>query len=254
MQIKDINAVVTGGASGLGLATATRLVESGATVTLLDLPGSAGAEQAAALGPVARFVPTDVTDGDAVAAAFAAAAERGPVRAVVHCAGRGRPMRVLTKDGKAADLEPFESVIRLNVIGTFNVLRFAAEAMAANELLDGDRGVCVLTASVAAYEGQIGQINYATSKAGIVGMTLPAARDLAGVGVRVCTIAPGVFATPLLLSARDDIRDALAASVPHPQRLGEPSEFAALAEHIIENGMLNGETIRLDGAIRMAPR
>ena len=163
-------------------------------------------------------------------------------------------MRVLTKDRKAADLEPFESVIRLNVIGTFNVLRFAAEAMAANELLGGDRGVCVLTASVAAYEGQIGQINYATSKAGIVGMTLPAARDLAGVGIRVCTIAPGVFATPLLLNARDDIRDALAASVPHPQRLGEPSEFAALAEHIIENGMLNGETIRLDGAIRMAPR
>ncbi|GCE39168.1 3-hydroxyacyl-CoA dehydrogenase-like [Rhodococcus wratislaviensis] len=254
MQIKDINAVVTGGASGLGLATATRLVESGATVTLLDLPGSPGAEQAAALGPAARFVPTDVTDGDAVAAAFAAAAERGAVRAVVHCAGRGRPMRVLTKDRKAADLEPFESVIRLNVIGTFNVLRFAAEAMAANELRGGDRGVCVLTASVAAYEGQIGQINYATSKAGIVGMTLPAARDLAGVGIRVCTIAPGVFATPLLLNARDDIRDALAASVPHPQRLGEPSEFAALAEHIIENGMLNGETIRLDGAIRMAPR
>ena len=182
MQIKDINAVVTGGASGLGLATATRLIESGATVTLLDLPGSAGVEQAEALGPAARFVPTDVTDADAVAAAFAAAAERGPVRAVVHCAGRGKPMRILTKEGKAADLEPFESVIRLNVIGTFNVLRFAAETMAANETLDGDRGVCVLTASVAAFEGQIGQINYATAKAGVVGMTLPAARDLAGVG------------------------------------------------------------------------
>lgn len=254
MQTKDINAVVTGGASGLGLATATRLVESGATVTLLDLPGSPGAEQAASLGPAAQFVPTDVTDSDAVATAFAAAAEHGPVRAVVHCAGRGKPMRILTREGKAADLEPFESVVRLNVIGTFNVLRYAAESMAANEPLDGDRGVCVLTASVAAFEGQIGQINYATSKAGVVGMTLPAARDLASVGVRVCTIAPGVFATPLLLNARSDIREALAASVPHPQRLGEPSEFASLAAHIIENGMLNGETIRLDGATRMAPR
>ncbi len=254
MQIKDINAVVTGGASGLGLASATRLIESGATVTLLDLPGSTGAEQAAALGPAATFVPTDVTDSEAVEAAFTAAAERGPVRAVVHCAGRGKPMRILDKAGKATDLEPFESVIRLNVIGTFNVLRYAAQTMAANELLDGDRGAIVLTASVAAYEGQIGQINYATSKAGVVGMTLPAARDLASVGIRVNTIAPGVFATPLLLNARDDIRDALAAAVPHPQRLGDPSEFAALAEHIISNGMLNGETIRLDGAIRMAPR
>ena len=254
MQIKDINAVVTGGASGLGLASATRLIESGATVTLLDLPGSPGAEQAAALGPAATFVPTDVTDSEAVEAAFAAAAERGPVRAVVHCAGRGKPMRILDKAGKATDLEPFESVIRLNVIGTFNVLRYAAQTMAANEPLDGDRGAVVLTASVAAYEGQIGQINYATSKAGVVGMTLPAARDLASVGIRVNTIAPGVFATPLLLNARDDIRDALAAAVPHPQRLGDPSEFAALAEHIISNGMLNGETIRLDGAIRMAPR
>ncbi|NMM83714.1 3-hydroxyacyl-CoA dehydrogenase [Rhodococcus sp. SRB_17] len=254
MHIKEINAVVTGGASGLGLATATRLVESGATVTLLDLPQSPGAEQAQALGPAVNFVATDVTDSEAVAAAFASAAERGPVRAVVHCAGRGRPMRILTKEGKAAPLEPFESVVNLNVIGTFNVLRYAAETMATNELLEGDRGVCVLTASVAAFEGQIGQINYATSKAGIVGMTLPAARDLAGVAIRVCTIAPGVFATPLLLNARDDIREALASSVPHPRRLGDPAEFAALAEHIIENGMLNGETIRLDGAIRMAPR
>ena len=206
MQIKDINAVVTGGASGLGLATATRLIESGATVTLLDLPGSAGVEQAEALGPAARFVPTDVTESDAVAAAFAAAAERGPVRAVVHCAGRRQADAHPHQGGQGRRPRPFESVIRLNVIGTFNVLRFAAETMAANETLDGDRGACVLTASVAAYEGQIGQINYATSKAGVVGMTLPAARDLAGVAIRVCTIAPGVFATPLLLNARDDIR------------------------------------------------
>lgn len=254
MQIKGINAVVTGGASGLGLATATRLIEGGATVTLLDLPNSEGTERAKDLGPSARFVPADVTDSEAVAAAFAAACEQGPVRAVVHCAGRGRPMRILTKDGAAADLDPFESVIRLNVIGSFNVLRFAAEAMARNEPLDGDRGVCVLTASVAAFEGQIGQINYAASKAGVVGMTLPAARDLAGVEIRVCAIAPGTFDTPLLASLRQDVRESLAAAVPHPSRLGKTSEFAALATHIIENGMLNGETIRLDGAIRMAPR
>ncbi|MDI3389165.1 SDR family NAD(P)-dependent oxidoreductase [Streptomyces sp. B-S-A8] len=254
MHIKGIHAVVTGGASGLGWATARRLVAQGATVTLLDLPASAGAERAEELGPAARFVPVDVTDPDEVDTAFAAAAEQGAVRAVVHCAGRGRPMRILTKDGEPADPAPFEAVIRLNVLGSFNVLRSAAAAMAAHEPYDGDRGVCVLTASVAAYEGQIGQINYAAAKAGIVGMTLPAARDLAGVGIRVCTIAPGTFATPLLTSARPDIVEALAASVPHPPRLGDPDEFAALAAHVIENGMLNGETIRLDGAIRMAPR
>ncbi|MDI3418184.1 SDR family NAD(P)-dependent oxidoreductase [Streptomyces luteolus] len=254
MEIKGIHAVVTGGASGLGLATASRLVSEGATVTVLDLPGSAGVERANELGPAARFVPVDVQDPDVVAAAFAAADEQGPIHAVVHCAGRGRPMRVLTKDGKAADPAPFEAVVRLNVMGTFNVLRAAAEAMAANEPHGGDRGVCVLTASVAAYEGQIGQINYAAAKAAIVGMTLPAARDLAGVGIRVCTIAPGTFATPLLMNARTDIVEGLAAAVPHPPRLGDPDEFAALAAHIIENGMLNGETIRLDGAIRMAPR
>ncbi|MFC9552877.1 SDR family NAD(P)-dependent oxidoreductase [Rhodococcus sp. NPDC056960] len=254
MHIKDINAVVTGGASGLGLAAATRLIEDGATVTLVDLPTSDGAARAEALGPAARFVAADVTDAENVAAAFTAATEQGPLRAVIHCAGRGRPMRVLDKSGVAADLEPFESVIRLNAVGSFNVLRFAAQAMAGNAPLDGDRGVCVLTASVAAFEGQIGQINYAAAKAAIVGMTLPAARDLAGVGIRVCTIAPGTFDTPLLARARHDVRESLAASVPHPRRLGDPAEFAALAAHIVENGMLNGETIRLDGAIRMAPR
>ncbi|MEE2058585.1 SDR family NAD(P)-dependent oxidoreductase [Rhodococcus artemisiae] len=254
MQIKNINAVVTGGASGLGLATAARLIEGGATVTLVDLPSSDGAVRAEELGPGAGFVAADVTDADAVAAAFAAAAESGPVRAVVHCAGRGRPMRVLDRNGAAADLEPFESVVRLNVVGTFNVLRFAAQAMASNEPIDGDRGVCVLTASVAAFEGQIGQINYAAAKSAVVGMTLPAARDLASRNIRVCTIAPGTFDTPLLARARQDVRDSLAASVPHPSRLGDPAEFASLAIHIVENGMLNGETIRLDGAIRMAPR
>ena len=254
MQIKDTHAVVTGGASGLGLATARRLIEGGARVTIWDLPTSAGAAEAEAFGDRASFAAVDITDAHAVATAFAEAAEREAVRALVHCAGRGRPMRILDKAGKAADLDTFEQVIRLNLVGTFNVLRCAAEVMAKNQLLDGDRGVCVLTASVAAYEGQIGQVNYASAKAGVVGLTLPAARDLASVEIRVCTIAPGTFATPLLENARADIRDALAAAVPHPKRLGHPSEFASLAAHIIENPMLNGETIRLDGAIRMAPR
>lgn len=254
MDISGINTVVTGAASGLGRATAERLIAGGASVTLVDLPSSDGKTVAAELGDRSRFVAADVIDGDQVAAAFATAEEQGPVRAVVHCAGRGRPMRLLDKAGEAVDLEPFASVIELNVVGSFNVLRYAARSMARNEPLDGDRGVCVLTASVAAFEGQIGQINYSAAKAAVVGMTLPAARDLAGVGVRVCTIAPGTFDTPLLARARDDVRASLAAAVPHPRRLGDPTEFAALAAHIVENGMLNGETIRLDGAIRMAPR
>lgn len=255
MRIAGIHAVVTGGASGLGLATVERLSQHGAHVTILDLPSSAGAAQAERLGDTVHFAGVDVTDEDQVADAFESAGQIEPVRALVHCAGRGKPMRVLDREGRPSPLGPFADVVQLNVVGTFNVLRFAAAQMAANEPLDGDRGVCVLTASVAAYEGQIGQINYAASKAGIVGMTLPAARDLAKTKIRVCTIAPGTFATPLLTeSGRPDIVDALAASIPHPSRLGDPDEFAALAEHIISNGMLNGETIRIDGAIRMAPR
>ncbi|WP_026555135.1 SDR family NAD(P)-dependent oxidoreductase [Arthrobacter sp. 35W] len=255
MRIEGIHAVVTGGASGLGLATAERLAASGAHVTIMDLPTSEGAEQAERLGPLVHFAGVDVTDEDQVRAAFAHAGSIEPVRALVHCAGRGKPMRILDRDGAVTPLSSFTDIINLNVIGTFNILRFAAEQMARNELLDGDRGVCVLTASVAAYEGQIGQINYATAKAGVVGMTLPAARDLAKVAIRVCTIAPGTFATPLLTNnGRPDIVDALAASIPHPSRLGDPDEFAGLAEHIISNGMMNGETIRIDGAIRMAPR
>lgn len=255
MRVEGIHAVVTGGASGLGLATARRLVAGGATVTLFDLPSSAGQERARELGPRAHFAGVDITDEEQTRAAFAAAGRTDPVRALVHCAGRGKPMRVLDRDGAATPLAPFADVINLNVVGTFNVLRFAAEQMAKNDPLDGDRGVCVLTASVAAFEGQIGQINYASAKAGIVGMTLPAARDLARVAIRVCTIAPGTFATPLLTeSGRPDIVEALASSVPHPSRLGDPDEFAGLAEHVINNGMVNGETIRIDGAIRMAPR
>ncbi|MDQ4214491.1 SDR family NAD(P)-dependent oxidoreductase [Microbacterium sp. ASV81] len=255
MRIADSHVVVTGGASGLGLATAERLHRAGATVTILDLPQSAGTEVAAQLGERVRFAGVDITSEEQVSTAFAEAAAARPVRALVHCAGRGRPMRILDREGNAAPLGDFAGIVDLNVVGTFNVLRFAAQHMAKNEPLDGDRGVVVLTASVAAFEGQIGQINYAASKAAIVGMTLPAARDLAKVGIRVCTIAPGTFATPLLLNAgRPDIVESLAASIPHPSRLGDPDEFAALAEHIISNGMLNGETIRIDGAIRMAPR
>ncbi|UNK71905.1 SDR family NAD(P)-dependent oxidoreductase [Microbacterium sp. H1-D42] len=255
MRIANIHVVVTGGASGLGLATVERLHRSGATVTIFDLPGSAGAEVVERLGERVRFAAVDITDEQQVATAFEDAAAASPLRGLVHCAGRGKPMRILDRDGNAAAMGDFAGVVELNVMGTFNVLRFAAQHMAKNEPLDGDRGVVVLTASVAAYEGQIGQINYAASKAAIVGMTLPAARDLAKVGIRVCTIAPGTFATPLLLNAgRPDIVDALAASIPHPSRLGDPDEFASLAEHIISNGMLNGETIRIDGAIRMAPR
>ena len=255
MRIEGIHAVVTGGASGLGLATVERLAKNGARVTILDLPGSAGQAQADRLGEPVQFIGIDITDEEQAEAAFAQAGSVAPVRALVHCAGRGKPMRVLDREGKVTPLSSFADVIHLNVIGTFNALRFAAQEMAKNELLDGDRGVCVLTASVAAYEGQIGQINYAASKAGVVGMPLPAARDLAKVAIRVCTIAPGTFATPLLTeSGRPDIVDALAASIPHPSRLGDPDEFASLAEHIISNAMINGETIRIDGAIRMAPR
>lgn len=255
MKIDGINAVVTGAASGLGLATAQRLHSNGASVTLLDLANSEGAQRAAELGDRAQFVPCDITSEDEVAAAMAQAEKLGPVRALVHCAGRGKPMRILDKEGNPGSAESFAMVIGLNVIGTFTVMRHAAASMAKNEPLDGDRGAIVLTASVAAFEGQIGQINYAAAKAAVVGMTLPAARDLSGQFIRVCTIAPGTFATPLLTnSGRPDIVEALANSVPHPKRLGDPDEFASLAEHIISNGMLNGETIRIDGAIRMAPR
>lgn len=254
LQIKEISVVVTGGASGLGFATAQRLANVGANVTILDLPTSDGVAAAAKLGDAVRFAPADVADPEAVSAAFELAAERGPVRAVVHCAGRGGPLRVLDKDGKAGDLAAFEGVIRTNLIGSFNVLRLGAQWIATSESVDEERGVVIMTASVAAFEGQIGQVPYTASKAGVHGLTLCAARDLAQRKIRVCTIAPGLFDTPLLGRLRKDIRDALGASVPHPSRLGSADEYAALAAHIIENPMLNGETIRLDGALRMAPR
>ncbi|MBW0100986.1 SDR family NAD(P)-dependent oxidoreductase [Pseudonocardia sp. KRD291] len=254
MDISGISAVVTGGASGLGLATAHRLVKAGARVVLLDLESSRGAEAAAELGGSARFVPGDVTTEDGVTPALDAAQEYGPLRAVVHCAGRGHAMRILGKDGSPGSLEDYAAIINLNLIGSFNVVRLAAARIARTEPVDGERGAIVLTSSVAAWEGQIGQIPYASSKAGVVGMTLVAARDLASKQIRVATIAPGIFDTPLLGRLPQEVRDSLGKMVPHPSRLGAPDEFGALAMHVLENPMINGETIRLDGGVRMAPR
>jgi NAD(P)-dependent dehydrogenase (short-subunit alcohol dehydrogenase family) len=255
VRLTDISALVTGGASGLGEATARALVAAGARVTITDLPTSAGEETAAALGGDTRFVPADVTDEVTLRAAVAAAAERGPLRAVVHCAGRGGDrLRILGKDGEPSPLASFEEVLRVNLVGTYNLLRLAAARMVGNEPLDGDRGAVVLTASVAAFDGQIGQTSYTASKAGVHGMTLVAARDLAAAQIRVNTIAPGIFDTPMLARLREDIRDGLAKSVPHPRRLGAPDDYAQMALTLLQNGYVNAETVRLDGGIRMAPR
>ncbi len=255
MNTQGITALVTGGASGLGLASVRRLLAGGARVVIADLPGSQGEAIARELGEAVRFAPADVTSTTDMEAALDLAESLGPLRAVVHCAGRGGPVRLVDKEGNPGSLETYESIVRINLIGTFNTLRLAAARMARNELTEeGERGVCVLTASVAAYEGQIGQIGYASSKAGVVGMTIVAARDLASKRIRVCTIAPGIFDTPMLARVPEPARIALGAAVPHPSRLGTPDEFAQLAMHILSNPMLNGETIRLDGALRMAPR
>ena len=252
MDIHEGVAVVCGGASGLGLASSQRLRSDGALVTIVDLPNSDGASIAKALG--ARFVGADVTDENQLAAAFDEAEQDGPLRALVHTAGRGVRIRVLDKQGSPGSLADFEAILRLNVVGSFNGLRLAAARMARHEPTDGERGVVILTASVAAYEGQIGQMAYAPAKAAVVGMTITAARDLASRQIRVCTIAPGMFDTPLFAKLRDDVQESLRASIPHPRRMGHPDEYAALASHIIANPYLNGETIRLDAAIRMAPR
>ena len=256
MEIRGSTALVTGGGSGLGEATARELVARGARVAILDLPRSPGAEVAKSLGPAALFSEADVTDEDQVAAALERALrELGPLRALVCCAGIGTPGRVVDKTGQPLALASFRKVVEVNLIGTFNVTRLAAARMLANAPnAAGERGVIVNTASIAAFEGQIGQAAYAASKGGVVGMTLPLARDLAAAGIRVCTIAPGLFATPLLMGLPEPARAALAQSIPFPPRLGEPPEYAALACHILENTMLNGELIRLDGALRMAPR
>jgi NAD(P)-dependent dehydrogenase (short-subunit alcohol dehydrogenase family) len=250
MRIQGNRALVAGGASGLGAATARLLRERGAEVVIADLNDEAGQALASEIG--GRFVHADVTDADAVASAVATGSEA--LRISVCCAGIGLAEKVVGRRDPHR-LETFERVIRVNLIGTFNVLRLAAAAMADNEPLDsGERGVCVNTASIAAFDGQIGQTAYSASKGGIVGLTLPAARDLAGSGVRVCSIAPGTFDTPLLAELPEDTREALGRAVPFPSRLGRPDEFAALAVQIVENEMLNGEVIRLDGALRMPPR
>jgi len=253
MRIEGSAALVVGGASGLGAATARRLHEHGAAVTIADVDAQRGRALAEAMG--GRFADCDVREPDQVRAAVAAAAEEaGGLRVCVCCAGIGWAQRTAGSKGPHP-LEPFQSLLAVNLVGTFNVLRLAATAMLDNTPApDGERGVCVATASVAAYEGQIGQIAYAASKGGVVAMTLPAARDLAQYGIRVVTIAPGLFDTPLLGALPDDVRARLAEQMPFPPRLGDPSEYAALACHIVENRMLNGEVIRLDGALRMPPR
>jgi len=253
VEIKDAVAVVTGGASGLGFATAKALLDEGAKVVILDLPSSRGEEVAAELGERARFAAADVTDEEAVGVAFDLAETMGPVRIVVNCAGTGDAIRVLGKGG-VYPLNKFARIVNINLVGTFNVLRLGAERMARAESIAGERGVIINTASVAAFDGQIGQAAYSASKGGVVGMTLPIARDLADKQIRVVTIAPGLFDTPLLAGLPEPAKASLGAQVPHPSRLGKPSEYGALAVHIVENPMLNGEVIRLDGAIRMAPR
>ena len=253
MEIKDAVAVITGGASGLGLATAKALLDEGAKVVILDLPTSKGEDVAKELGDRARFAPADVTDEDAVTAGFDIAESLGPVRIVVNCAGTGDAIRVLGKSG-VYPLHKFARIVNINLVGTFNVLRLGAERMVKNDPVGEERGVIINTASVAAFDGQIGQAAYSASKGGVVGMTLPIARDLADKKIRVMTIAPGLFDTPLLAGLPEPAKASLGAQVPHPSRLGNPAEYGALAVHIVENSMLNGEVIRLDGAIRMAPR
>jgi NAD(P)-dependent dehydrogenase (short-subunit alcohol dehydrogenase family) len=250
VEIRDAVAVVTGGASGLGLATTKRLLEAGAQVVVIDLKGE---EVVTELGDRAKFVSANVTDEAAVTEALNVAESLGPVRINVNCAGIGNAIKTVGRSG-AFPLDEFTKVIQVNLIGTFNVLRLAAERIAKTEPIGEERGVIINTASVAAFEGQIGQAAYSASKGGVVGMTLPIARDLSRELIRVVTIAPGLFKTPLLGSLPEEAQKSLGAQVPHPARLGDPDEYAALAVHIVQNPMLNGEVIRLDGAIRMPPR
>jgi len=251
MELTGATAIVSGGASGLGAATARALAEGGAHVTILDLQEEAGTSLAREIG--GSFIRTDVTSSADVARAVSEAGD--PLRVAVNCAGVATPGRIVGRDGAPLGLESFRTVVAINLIGTFNVLAQAAAAMAATEPLEhGERGVIINTASVAAYEGQIGQAAYAASKAGVLGLTLPAARDLGGHGIRVNAIAPGIIDTPMLAGITEEFREALSASVPFPKRLGQPAEYASLVLEIVRNGYLNGETIRMDGALRMGPR
>lgn len=254
MDISGVAALISGGASGLGRATAAALAGAGAKVALLDISGAAAEAAAKELGGIG--LACDVTSTEATEAAVATArAAHGPARIVVNCAGIGRAGRIVDRDGKALPLDQFRQVVEVNLVGSFNLLRLAAADMIGlDALADGERGVILLTASIAAYDGQVGQTAYSASKGGIVGLTLPAARELARYGVRVAAIAPGVFATPMLAGLPEAAQTSLAAGVPFPQRLGRPEEYAALAVHICRNMMINGEVIRLDGALRMPPR
>ncbi|OPX10185.1 3-hydroxyacyl-CoA dehydrogenase [Mycobacterium sp. AT1] len=250
MEIKDAVAIVTGGASGLGLATTKRLLDAGASVVVLDVKGK---DVVTALGARASFSEVDVTDPESVSSGLDVAEGAGPLRIVVNCAGVVNTVKTLGRSGPFP-LADFRKVVEVNLIGTFNVIRLAAERIARTEPIGEERGVIVNTASVAAFEGQVGQAAYSASKGGVVGMTLPIARDLARELIRVVTIAPGLFMTPMLASLPEEARRSLGQQVPHPARLGDPDEYGALAVHIVENPMLNGEVIRLDGAIRMGPR
>jgi len=254
MKIEGQSALVTGGASGLGEATARELARLGAKVAVLDRNAAQAAKVAADIGGIA--CECDITDTASVEAALdQAAAAHGPARILMNVAGIGSAKRIVGKDGQAAPMEDFARVISVNLLGTYNISRlFAARCAALAPLEGGERGVMMFTASVAAFDGQVGQQAYSASKGGLVGMTLPMARDLAQHAIRVCTVAPGIFATPLLLELPEPVQQSLAASIPFPPRLGKPSEFAELACHIVTNGHLNGEVIRLDGALRMAPR
>lgn len=255
MELRGSTALITGAASGLGAACARRFVEAGANVIILDRDEARAAQLADELGASARAVGADVTSEEQVAAAVRLAVETfGALHININCAGIGMALRTTSKNGPHP-LDVFETVVRINLTGTFNVIRLAAQAMAANAPNpSGERGAIVNTASVAAFDGQIGQVAYAASKGGIVGMTLPLARDLARDGIRVCTIAPGIFDTPLLAALPEEARESLGKQVPFPPRLGMPEEFAHLAQAIVENPMLNGEVIRLDGGLRMGPR
>ena len=254
MTIQHKTFIVTGGASGLGLATAKMIIDNGGHAVLLDINTVAGEQAEAELGANARFVPTDVTNEESVQHAIAVAQSQfGGLSGAINCAGIGPAERVVGKNGPHS-LANFTRTITINLIGTFNVIRLVSAVLQTNEPLDGERGVLISTASVAAFDGQIGQAAYSASKGGIVAMTLPIARELARFGIRLMTIAPGIFETPLLIGMPDEVKTSLGQQVPFPSRLGQPREYAALARHILENQMLNGEVIRLDGAIRMAAK
>ena len=256
MKLNGLSVAITGGVSGLGLATAQRVIDAGGLVTLIDLPTSDGQAVADGLGAAASFAAADITDREQFAAALDVADDRGGLRGLVHCAGAGRRMRILDKEGKAGSVEDFEFVIKLNLVGSFHALSLGAERIARQEPVDGERGAIIMTASVAAYEGQIGQAAYSSSKGGVVGLTLPVARDLAAVGIRVNTVAPGLIDTPIYGEGPESeaFKAKLGESVLYPRRLGKPEELASMVVELITNSYMNAEVVRVDGGIRMPPK